>query len=230
MAAGCRAAMSEPTPRITRDRLLEAAGRVFAEKGYLAATGREICDLAGTNLAAINYHFGGKDRLYAEVMQEAHHRLVSLESLRASVSRESSAEEKLRAFIRTVLEGLLASRPSRWHARLIAREMVSPTAPLEALVEGEIRPKFAVFRGIVAELLGLDPDHPSVSLGAVSVIAQCLCFYQNRPVLRILLPGITTGDQEIERIVEHVTRFSLVGLREVGAAAGAARDPGVEDT
>jgi len=50
----------------TRKRLLAAAGRVFAEKDYRRATIAEICRLAGTNIAAVNYHFGDKETLYRE--------------------------------------------------------------------------------------------------------------------------------------------------------------------
>ena len=51
----------------TRKRLLAAAGRVFAEKDYRNATIAEICRLAGTNIAAVNYHFSDKETLYLEV-------------------------------------------------------------------------------------------------------------------------------------------------------------------
>ena len=50
----------------TKERLMEVAGQVFAEKGFRDATVREICQRAGANLAAVNYHFGDKERLYIE--------------------------------------------------------------------------------------------------------------------------------------------------------------------
>ena len=56
----------------TKARLLEAAGEEFAEKGYEAARIRTICDRAGANLAAVNYHFGDKEQLYVEAVLEAH--------------------------------------------------------------------------------------------------------------------------------------------------------------
>ena len=52
-------------PAETRRQLLEAAGAVFAEAGYRDATVREICRRAHANIAAINYHFGDKEKLYA---------------------------------------------------------------------------------------------------------------------------------------------------------------------
>src|SRR3954453_12160787 len=62
---------TETDQLLTRKRLLEAAGEVFADKGFKAATVRDICCRAGANVAAINYHFGDKERLYAEVLQLA---------------------------------------------------------------------------------------------------------------------------------------------------------------
>ena len=57
---------------LTKARLLEAAGEEFAEKGFELARVRAICERAGANLAAINYHFGDKEQLYVEVLREAH--------------------------------------------------------------------------------------------------------------------------------------------------------------
>ena len=50
----------------TRQRLLEPASEVFAQKGFRDATIAEICREAGANVAAVNYHFGSKGELYVE--------------------------------------------------------------------------------------------------------------------------------------------------------------------
>jgi AcrR family transcriptional regulator len=55
----------------TKNRLLEAAGQVFSEKGYELATVREICDRAEANVASVNYYFGDKQRLYTDAVREA---------------------------------------------------------------------------------------------------------------------------------------------------------------
>ena len=56
----------------TRIRLVEAAGEEFAGKGFDAARIRTICERAGANVAAVNYHFGDKERLYVETVLHAH--------------------------------------------------------------------------------------------------------------------------------------------------------------
>src|SRR5580658_7522029 len=58
-------------PDLTRDKLIDAAGTVFAERGYRSATIREICRRAGANVAAVNYTFGDKMGLYTEVLRHS---------------------------------------------------------------------------------------------------------------------------------------------------------------
>ena len=77
----------------TRARLLETAGEVFAEKGYEAATVREICEKAGVNLAAVNYYFGGKELLYVQTL-EAHPCRPSLSGRIARLADRHSSGDK----------------------------------------------------------------------------------------------------------------------------------------
>ena len=53
----------------TRDRLLEAAGEVFAQKGFLAASVGEITERAGANRAAVNYYYRTKEDLYVAAVR-----------------------------------------------------------------------------------------------------------------------------------------------------------------
>ncbi len=55
----------------TRERLLQAASRLFADSGYRGASVRDICNLAGANPGAVSYHFGGKRQLYRAVLRRA---------------------------------------------------------------------------------------------------------------------------------------------------------------
>jgi AcrR family transcriptional regulator len=55
----------------TRERLLQAATRLFADNGYRGASVRNICNLAGANPGAVSYHFGGKRQLYRAVLRRA---------------------------------------------------------------------------------------------------------------------------------------------------------------
>ena len=55
---------SECEAEATRERILLAAQKLFSEKGFDATSVRDITTEAGCNVAAVNYHFGGKENLY----------------------------------------------------------------------------------------------------------------------------------------------------------------------
>src|SRR5262245_56728848 len=90
----------------TRDRLLEVAAEVFAEAGYREATIRDICARAGANVAAVNYHFGGKEELYRAVIEYATKVASPGPATGAAANgvakalAEAAPEEQLRLFIR----------------------------------------------------------------------------------------------------------------------------------
>src|ERR1700722_15859102 len=83
----------------TRRQLLEAAGEVFAESGFRDATVREICKRAGANVAAVNYHFGDKERLYVEVLRYSHGKALEKYPPLLGVAADAPPEKKLRAFV-----------------------------------------------------------------------------------------------------------------------------------
>jgi AcrR family transcriptional regulator len=206
-----------------RQQLLEAAGEVFAEKGYGQATGKEICERAGMNAAAVNYHFGGFDPLYAQTLAHAHRHLMAIDALREIAASTSSPRRKLRAFIGMVV-GRLATRARSWEMRLLGREMLSPTPAREALIETEILPKLAVMRGIVAELIGVAPDHPIVGRSLLMVLAPCLMLaIGHRQVLCQIVPELMNASDDIEPLVDHYERFIRAGLKAVAAQLRAER-------
>lgn len=90
----------------TRARLLEVAGQLFARLGYAGAANKAICEAAGTDLAAINYHFGGRDGLYQAVLFEGYEQLINLQKLKEIHARQDSAENKLSAAIDMIVDRL----------------------------------------------------------------------------------------------------------------------------
>ena len=108
----------------TRRRILQAAGRIFADRGFDAATIKQITDAAKANVAAVNYHFGSKRRLYLEVLRLA---LPDIRQWPFHTIPGSGPKEELRSFISTVLSSMLGEDRPRWHSEVAVREIVSPT-------------------------------------------------------------------------------------------------------
>src|SRR5688572_22180100 len=138
----------------TRQRVLEAAGEVFAEQGFRAATVREICARAGANVAAVNYHFGDKARLYTEVLLYAHACATAKYPSGLGVADDAPAAERLHAFVLSFLKRVFDEGRPAWHARIMTREMAEPTGAMDKLVDEQIRPHFAYVRRVMVDLLG----------------------------------------------------------------------------
>lgn len=203
----------------TRRQLLEAAGEVFAESGFRDATVREICRRAGANIAAVNYHFGDKETLYAEVLRYSHKKALEKYPPLLGVANDAPAEKKLRAFILSLLLRIFDKGPTAWHGKLMSREMIEPTAALDLLVEERIRPMSNQLWQIVSELLDCPVDDERVRQCSFSIVSQCTFYHHCSPVLCRLYPKQQPLDAAgIETLADHITRFSLAAMRHLPPA------------
>jgi AcrR family transcriptional regulator len=202
--------MAEETLEIpTRQRLLQAAEIVFAEKGFDAASVEEITKRAGANRAAISFHFGGKERLYIEAVKYAHrtcHEGVPFPDFPAG----TAPVERLRGFIRTMVQRM-AAEPDPYATQLMLREMAQPTDACVEVVREYIRPMADILRGILSELMP-DADPVRIYMAGFSIVGQCLFYKQNRPVAKLLMGDENFAHLDAERIADHVIAFTLRGL------------------
>jgi len=210
--AKAEAATNDPT----RDKLLEAAGQVFAEQGFHAATVREICSRAGANVAAVNYYFGDKVELYEEVLRQAV--FAAHDAPMREALGNMQPNEAVRRAIRYMLGKMCgAGRPS-WTMRLMAHEMMQPTPSLARVVDEIIGPNYAMLRGIVGRIIHLPPDHEKTRLCVHSIIGQVLHYMHARPVIARLWPDLSMTETNMDAIAEHIADFSLAYLKAYAKA------------
>jgi AcrR family transcriptional regulator len=199
----------------TRQTLLESAGEVFAEFGFHAATVREICQRAGANIAAVNYHFGDKEKLYLEVLRYAQRYAAEKYPTDFGITDSAPPEDKLKAFIRSFLLRIFDEGPLAWHGKIMAREMIDPTGVLDTLVEERIRPQAAQLNQIIRQFLP-DANADTTRQCAMSVVGQCLFYCHCRPVVARLHPQQKYTPADIEKLAEHITEFSAAALKQLG--------------
>ena len=198
--------------RETRLRLLESAGEVFAEQGFHRATVRDICSRADANIAAVNYHFGDKEKLYAAVLRHWLGEALRKFPPDGGLPLSAPPRERLRAFIRSWLFRMLGEGMPAWHGTLVVGEMNEPTAALERLRTETVRPVSQRLHGLVRDLLGERADERTVRDCAMSIAGQC-CFYRHaHEMIRRLYTDHRHSPPDIEHLTEHITRFSLAGI------------------
>ena len=130
----------------TRQLLLETAGEVFAAVGFDGASGRDICERAGVNVAAINYYFGGIEGLHEAVVEEAQARVVGLAPVLELVGSAGTAESRLIRLFQLLLEtGLDSAGVTAWPMKVLAREALGKSDHLDTLRETASSPSSALF-------------------------------------------------------------------------------------
>lgn len=198
----------------TRERILEAAGELFAEGGFRGATVRNICDRAGANVSAIKYHFGAKEELYSEVLRHWHEFAIRKYPPLLGVGENAPPKEQLRAFIRSLLFRMLDKGKPAWFGKLMAREMGEPTKAFEDMVKEVMHPLNKLLLSIVQKMVGTHVSKEIIRLCCASVFGQCVYYYNSRYIGQMFHRDMSTP-KEIERIADHILRFSLRGLENV---------------
>jgi len=222
-----KAPQRTPEPRIskrrdaleTQARLLDAAGRLFAAKGFEDTNIREICRDAGVNVAAVRHHFGSKQGLYRAVVVRSHQELLEIDPLPPYRDGEDPAAALARA-IEHMLRVVLVHRADHPYAgRLMLRELRAPTPALDELLENVMKPVRAALARIVAALLGKDASPQLVGQGTNFVIGLCVFHELGREALKRFgfpPPQREEDVPELARLVTHFARAGIEGLR--GAA------------
>ena len=210
----------------TRRRLLDAAGALFAEKGYHDTKTADVCRAAEANVAAVNYHFRSKEELYAAAWRNEFDHSVEAYPPDGGVAANAPAEDRLRGHILALVRRSLD--PASRDLDIAHREMSNPTGLLAEVMHRSLEPLRQMHVAIIHELLGPRATEKDVQLCEMSIHAQCFAaLMQERQ--RRLAPhkarpmGPPRLQIDGDALAEHIVRFSLAGLREVKRCLGNAR-------
>lgn len=207
----------------TREHLLEAAGHVFAQKGFEGTTAKEICESAGTNTAAVNYYFGGIEALYATVIEEARNRIFSVREIGLAIAGKTAPEAKLEAAINVVIKSLLGPVSSSWALQLFGRDMVTVSPTAHAAKLKLMLPGASILRELVGELMGLPEDHPAVARGCMTLMAPiCILILGDRRIMKRALPSLGLAAADAPALARHMVDYALAGLQAAARKAKAA--------
>jgi len=204
----------------TRKKLLDAACKVFAEKGYRETTISEISARAGANIAAVNYHFGSKEALYIESWRCAFRESLQAHPPDGGVNADAPPEERFRAHLTATVQRLVDKKNREFW--FVQREFANPTGLLEEVMQQEIHPLQKKTQGLVRELLGPSASDQDVQFCETSIISQCV----NPMVVGKKSRSRKTGKggppeiKDIAAYVDHVVTFSLAGLQAVRLKTG----------
>lgn len=196
---------------VGKERLLKAAGEVFAEVGYKAATIREITSRAGMNVAAVNYYLGDKESLYSAAVERA-----CRDAFDGSVV-SGPPDERLAEVVSRMLRGLGDSGIPSLQREVIARELAGPASAGGKILADAMRPLVEMVRGILREVAEERLEASEIDRVGVGILAQCLLFQCNRPLLSGLYPDFFQPASGSIPLARHISESAVGEIERLKA-------------
>lgn len=200
----------KPEAKPKFDRLIEVAGEIFATRG-LSATVREICKQADCSVAAVNYYFGDKRRLYFRCVQaacEEKERLFPLPTYAAG----TSPAERLQQFVEVMTKRILTARHLSWQNTLVMRETLSPTPGVEEMLRTHFRPGFQLLTQVISEVLGEVDSLELREQFAWQVVARCMFLGTGRH-LRSMLSDVSLNENTEAAYATEICQSVLAEMK-----------------
>jgi len=214
-ANGCINNMAaRPRGRATRQAILESACDVFARKSYRDATVAEICKGASANIAALNYHFGGKAAAYREVWRFAFAEGIAAHPLEhSSASAHASPVERLRSHVTSLLRRMNQDGQSTRFERMRIWEITLPSGEVEDVDRGVREASRDHMLTCLRELIGVKVDNEVLLWCEASILSQCRMVlpFNRRDIT--LLSSQKIDSAMIRTLADHIVRFSVAGVR-----------------
>ncbi len=202
----------ERDPEARKGRIMSAAGAVFARSGFAAGSVREISRRARVNVASINYYFGSKERLYREVLLAAHEQVLQ-QARPPALARAGSAEEALRQWVAFCLRFVLLKQSSHpVLGKLMAHEMLQPTAALNVLVKRVVQPIFGELRRILTALSDGALDRREIERRSHHVVGMCVHYEHSCAVIQRLGLAVPHTEDGIAALAQSISEMALHGI------------------
>ena len=203
----------------SKRKLLDAAEQLFADKGFEAVSVRDITHLAGSNVAAVNYHFGSRDALLGMVMMRYmvpinDERLARLDSVERKWSGKAAPlEEIIDAFVRPLATQVRKSDLSeRLFYKLTGRIFAEQGDGMPAQIAEQLRRIIERFTRAFAK--ALPTIAPEELAWRIHFLAGGMIHLLTHQDIIDRLSGGASGAPTMEATLGRFIRFAAAGLRE----------------
>lgn len=206
--------------KATRECLLECAAKAFAEKGYNATKTQDICKEAKANVAAVNYHFGGKEELYREVWDYAVKHAMEDYS---AVTSQNEDREWLYNYLRVCVLAIFDTGPSGLLRRLVANEMNDPSPYAEEMLSEHLSPRIHDLDLHLRRMLGPNVTDFQVECCILAIHSQFATLTINKSTRRKLFTKQTPTEEEATHFTREICAFVMGGIRAMRTVPPQAR-------
>lgn len=202
-----------------RQKLVLAALKLFAEKGFEGASTRDIADAAGANISAIRYYFGDKAGLYRAAFTEP---LGENAHGCADIDPTLPLPEALHQFFAEFLEPLKRGEAVRLVMKLHFREMIEPTGAWEEAIEAEIKPQHEAMVRMLTQRFGISAADVDVQRLAFSVVGMAVHYYVGQDIVNAIAPEVLASPDAIDTLAARLAHYAAAMIEAEAARRGLA--------
>lgn len=196
----------------TRQALIEAATDLFGTRGFDASPIRDIASAADVNIAAIGYHFGGKEGLRRACAEHAADFILSLArrgfaGMREGPGAKTSPDEARRdlgEFVGTIVRGMIVEPRAERIVRFLLREIANPSDSFQIIYSSVIEPTHMRLCRIWASVTGEDAESETVKLGVFAVMGQAVYFRIGTAIVARRMGWNGYGEHQARQIAAEI--------------------------
>lgn len=190
----------------SRERLLQAAMRLFAAQGFSKTSTREIAQAASANVAAISYYFGDKAGLYQACFSFMCQ--PEPEHIEMFAQPHFTLRESLEGFYRQMLTPLMAGDDAQLFVRLFYREMLEPTGLWEQEINNNIKPEHLAMAQVLSRHLGLDQPNDDVHRLTYAIAGMAVQIMVGRDIITAITPHLLATPEAIDSWAQHLVGYA----------------------
>jgi AcrR family transcriptional regulator len=199
---------------ITKAKIIDAAGQLFAERGFKGVTVRDIVRQANTHLSALNYHFRTKDALYREVVLEAC-KQVSISEKGQQQLNKLDPQEALLFLVKEGLKKYQGKSSSHWQIVIIARESSEPSSIFAEVVEKYFKPEADFVANLISKITDRKPDSHEVRFAYLTMITLMETFSLYGHLVDAVAPGLGEYCAMKDRLVKKIVRMTMAAVDDI---------------
>ena len=214
-----------PSRAATRERLLEAASALFAERGWHGTRVQDVCRAADANIAAVNYHVGGKEGRYRTVWDRALETAVDADGAGLAALSADADREWLYKYVRACVQSVFDSGAAGVLRRLMTHEVSAPSPVSQDILANHIAPRYSELLARLRRTIGPDATDYQVGCCAFAINALFSCLAMNVTARHALFRTDTPSPAEAERFTREICAFLLGGIRALRGVPPEVRRP-----
>ena len=196
----------------TRAKIINAAGLLFAEKGYKGVTVRDIVGKANTHLSALNYHFRSKEALYREVLMEAC-KADQISSADQAYLEKKKPLDALAILVEEALKEYGQKGETNWHSIVITRECREPTVIFKDVAKAYFQPQTDFMASLIAKATGQLPESDHVRFAVIALIGLVETFGLYGHLIDAVSPQLQKNLKKDGLLIKKIVHQVLLGAK-----------------